>query len=187
MTHVLTFLLIALPTATALAADHAHAGEAHGIPWGKLIFSSVNLLIFLEILRRFAWPSVRDWLAARRDQIVGDLESAARAKQEAEALQAQWKERLTNLGGEIEDMRKLAQAEIDAEREQILSDAKRMADSIRSDALKVAAQELRSAKTMLRVEVAKQALAIASRVAGERLTGDDQRRFIDEFLQQVNT
>jgi F-type H+-transporting ATPase subunit b len=182
----LAFLLVALPTATALAAGDAPHGEHHGIPWGKLIFSTINLLIFLSILRRFAWPSVREWLSARRDQIVADLESAARAKHEAEQLQAQWKERLAKLSDEIAGMRKQAQAEIEAEREQILSDAKQMADSIRSDAEKVAAQELRSAQAMLRVEVAKHALAIASRIAEERLSAGDQRRFVDEFLQQVD-
>ena len=185
MNRLFPLLLASMPAAAALAATEGHHEGHQGVPWGKLLFSTINLLIFLFILRRFAWPAIRDWLKQRRDQIVGDLESAARAKRQAEQLQAEWKARLANLATEIAAMRQQAESEIAAEREQILAAAARMADAIRKDAEKVAAQELRGAQGMLRAEVARQALAIASRTAPGRLSADDQRRFVDEFLQQA--
>jgi F-type H+-transporting ATPase subunit b len=182
--RLLPSVLAALLPVAAQAAGGAHA-EHHGIPWAKLLFSTINLAIFVAILRRFAWPMVRDFLAARRAQIVADLEHAARAKREAEKLAAEWKERLAGLAAEIDAMRNKASSEIEAERAEILAAARRMAESIRRDAEKVAGQELSGARTRLRAEVARQALEIASRLAAERLSAEDQRRFVSEFTEQV--
>lgn len=179
----LAVLAVLVPVAVR-AAGGEHA-EHHGIPWAKLLFSTINLAIFVAILRRYAWPLVRASVAARREKILADLEHAARAKREAEKLAAEWKERLAGLAAEIEAMRKKAGAEIEAEREEILAAARRMAESIRRDAEKVAEQELLAARTALRSEVARQALEIASRLAAERLSDDDQHRFVREFTEQV--
>jgi F-type H+-transporting ATPase subunit b len=180
-------VLAALVPVAAVAAGGGHGAEHHAIPWAKLLFSTINLAIFLYILRRFAWPLIRSGLSARRDRIVAELEHAARAKREAEALAAEWKERLAGLAAEIAAMREKANIEIAAEREEILAAARRMAESIRRDAEKLAEQELLAARGALRAEVARQALAIASNLAAERLSADDQRRFVSEFIEQVGT
>lgn len=49
----------------------------------------------------------------------------------------------------------------------------------------MAESEIRSAQEALRAEVAKQALAIAERLAPQRLTPADQQRFVREFVEQV--
>jgi F-type H+-transporting ATPase subunit b len=187
MTRAPAALLFTFLPEAALAAEEAHHAAPHGVPWGKLFFMTVNLVIFYWVLRRFAYPLVADWLHERRARVVADLERAAAAKRDAEALQAEWKKRLANLGAELDELRRKAQAEIAVEREEILAAARRTAETIRRDAERAAEQELRNAQELLRAEVAKQALDIASRLADERLTPDDRRRFVDDFIRQVHT
>jgi F-type H+-transporting ATPase subunit b len=175
---------LAMP-AVALAAKVEEHHGAHGVPWAKLAFSTINLGIFLYILRRFAWPVLRNWTAERRTAIADALAQAERAKREAEALRAEWERRLDRLGGELEGMLAQARGDIAAERDQILAAARRTAEAIRRDAQRTAESEIRNAQEALRAEVAKQALAIAEGLAPQRLTPADQQRFVAEFVQQV--
>lgn len=186
---------ILLVPGLALASAAAEHHEPHGIPWGTLFFSTVNLVIFLLLLPRLlplflktmGLPASRDDLQNRRAEIRNALEQAAKAKQDSERLKEEWEQRLANLAGEIDTLRQQAHREIAAEREQILAAAKQLADVIRKDAQKAAEQEVRSAEARLREEVAAQALAIAHRLAPQRLTRADQERFVGDFIQQVQS
>jgi F-type H+-transporting ATPase subunit b len=177
----------------ALASASAEHHEAHGIPWGTLIFSTINLAIFLFLLPRLlhlflktmGLPASSDDLKSRRSDIQNALQQAAKAKEESERLKDEWDRRLANLGTEIEALRQQARQEIATEREQILAAAKQLAESIRRDAQKAAEQEVRNAEALLREEVAAQALGIARRLAPQRLTAADQERFVGDFIQQV--
>jgi F-type H+-transporting ATPase subunit b len=176
---------LALWPSLAWADEIAEHGTGHGVPWAKLAFSTVNFLIFLAILRRFAWPAVRNWLAERRIQVTNALAEADRAKREAEALRAEWQRRLDALGIELEGMLKQARADIAIERDQILAAARRTAEAIQRDAERTADSEIRSAQQALRAEVARQALALAEQLAPQRLTAADQQRFVRDFVRQV--
>ncbi len=176
---------IAQPAAAFASAVEEHGEAAHGIPWGKLALSLINFSIFVFILRRSAWPTLRNWAAERRARIAQELAEADRAKREAEALRAEWQRRLEDLSGELEEMLRQARADIAVERDQILAAARKTAEAIHRDAQRTADSEIRNARDALRAELAAQALAVAERLAPQRLTPTDQSRFVDEFVQQV--
>ena len=176
-------VLLALPT-LVLASEAEHQAP-HGIPWGKLAFSTVNLAIFVVILARFVWPNVKDLLRSRRADVVGLLEKASKAKAEAERLQREWEARVANLNVELEALRRQAEADIAAERQRILEATRKVAEAIRRDAERTAEQEVRGAEAMLRQEVAAQAFAVARDLARQRVGANEQQRLVAEFLQQV--
>jgi len=177
------------PAAAFAAAVEEHAEAAHGIPWGKLALSTINLTVFLLILPRaikgLVGISPRVWLAERRARVAQELGEADRAKREAEALRAEWQRRLEQLSGQLEEMLRQARADIGVERDQILAAARKTAEAIHRDAQRTADSEIRNARNALRAELAAQALAVAERLAPQRVTPTDQRRFVDEFVQQV--
>ena len=190
MKRCMAWALVVLLPAAALAAEvEEHHGGTHGVPWAKLAFSAANFAIFLFLLPRLVQGligvNVREWLAVRRRTVAEALAQADRARQEAEALRAEWQRRLDTLGTELESMLAQARADIAAERDQILAAARKAAEAIHRDAQRTAESETRNAEQALRAEVAKQALAIAERLAPQRLTPVDQRRFVDEFVEQV--
>ncbi len=178
---ILTLLMIAHPVLAFASAD-----EHHGMSTPlKLGVMTINLLIFLAILRSSALPAVKEWVADRRSQVVDALEKAANAKREAEQLKQQWTERLASLDKEIVEMRAQAQTQIESERDQILEAAAKLADSIRRDAERAAEQELRNARDLLRSEVAQRAYQMAVAAAPSAIGSGEQQRFVDEFLDQV--
>jgi F-type H+-transporting ATPase subunit b len=180
-------LLLSLLPALAVASEEAH-GDAHGhggIPWQTLLFNLINFLIFAWILRRYAWPVIRDYVKARHDRIVAELAAAAKARADAEQLKVLWQQRLAALDDEIKQIRAAAAADAAREREQILAAAQRTAEAIRNDARRTAEQEVRRAESELRQAVAREAVAIATQLVRERLSPADHDRFVSEFLDQV--
>lgn len=180
----IAFCAVLLP-AVALAVEPAVHGEPPAIPWTKLAIMAVNFGLFILILRHVAWPTLRNWIAERRAGVVTALAEAERVKREAQGLRAEWQRRLDRLGGELEAMLRQARADIEAERDAILAAARKTAAAIRRDARTTAENERRAAAELLRGEVAREALAIATRLAPQRLTQADHAAFVDDFLKEV--
>ncbi len=184
----LGFLACALPAfaSTAAASEAAHGHGGGGIPILTLLFSTVNLLIFGFILSRYALPPVRQWVRDRRNQIVTDLEEAAKARGEAMRLKAEWEDRLAKLEETIGQMREQARQDAERERQRILAEAHRMADTIHRDAERTIAAEIRGVQNELRARVVREAVQSAEGQVREKWTADDQQRFIADFVQQVS-
>jgi F-type H+-transporting ATPase subunit b len=187
----LSLATVALLLPLAALAEEVPEGHAgHGAPWLKLLFMAINLAIFIRIApavaRLLLGVDLWEWAATRREKVATALAEADRAKREAEAMRAEWQRRLERLGGELEAMLAQARTDIAKERDQILAAARKSAEAIHRDAQRTADNELRSAQEILRAEVAKQALAIAERLAAQRLTAADQQRFVAEFVAQVH-
>lgn len=177
--------LFTFAATAALGVEDAHGHGHGGIPWAKLLFSSVNLGIFVAILARFVFPQVRCWVRDRRERVVKELEEAAAAKTEAERLRAEWEKRLEQFEREAEEMREQMKRDAQRERERIVAEAERTADGIRRDAERAAAYELRRAEEQLRARLVDQAIGLAEQEARERWTAADQDRFVADFVQQV--
>lgn len=188
---VQALVVAALPLAlagVALATEEGHSGahpHAAGIPVWPLFYATVNLLIFLWVLARFALPAVRNFVRDRRKQIVEALETAAAAKAEALKLQAEWETRLAQFEQSVQEMREQARRDAERERDRILASAHKTAEAIRKDAELAAAYELRRTQELLRAGLVQQALRLAEDTARTALTAADQQRFVADFLKQV--
>ena len=182
-TSWLAATLIALP-AFALAAEEESA-HAAGSPLTSLILSTINLLIFLWILARFVMPTVRNWVRDRHTQVVQTLSDAAAAKAEAEQLRSEWETRMAQVGRTIEDMHTRAREDAQRERDRILAAARKAAESVRKDAERTAAYEIRRMQEQLRHELVSQAMQLAAAAARTQWSPTDQERFIADFLKQV--
>ncbi|HVO27237.1 MAG TPA: ATP synthase F0 subunit B [Candidatus Margulisiibacteriota bacterium] len=169
----------------ALASEEAQGHAAHGVPWGTLLLSAINLSIFVWLLGRFVMPAVRSWVSERRDQVINDLKEAAAAKDEAARLKAEWEARLATLERTTTELRAQAQRDAEQERERILAAARAAADAIRKDAERAAAYELRRMQQQLRAELVRQAVHLAEESTRAQWTAADQQRFIADFLKQV--
>lgn len=183
------FVTLAVMAATAVAQIAVASEEAHhheaGIPVATLIFSTINLLLFLWILARFVLPSVRTWVSERRTHVVTELEAAAAAKAGAQRLRAEWERRIAELDTTIAEMREQARRDSERERERILEAARKAAETIRRDAERAAAYELRRTQEQLRAELVTRAVQLAAAATRKQWSVDDQQRAVGEFLAQV--
>ncbi len=169
-------------TAALLVASNALIRVTPGL----MIWTIVSFLITLFVLKRYAFGPIQKIIDERRDRIRQSLEEADRAREEARKL--------------LEEHRSLiAGARADAE--QILTEARRVADSQRErmreevetdrqrrleDTRRQIEAETQRALAQIRAEVAELTLIAAEKVTGKTLDQADQRRLIEEAISELD-
>lgn len=181
---VVTMMLAGLAT-VALASS----GEGHHVDSGVLLkdflWRCLSFGVTLGLLIYFVRKPIRQGLAGRRDGIEKALREAEAAKAEAEAKFAEYDRKLSKAAAEIEEIQVALRREGEMERERTLANAREMAEKIKQEAEKSAANEVAKARTELRQEAARMAIAMAEDLLKKNFTSDDQKRLVSEYLQKV--
>jgi F-type H+-transporting ATPase subunit b len=156
--------------------------EPNEIIWGTLAF-----LVLLGIMWKFGVPAVKNMEQAREDRIRNDLESAEKARTEAEAEKSQY---LAQIAGAREDAgRIIEEARQSAEqvRRDLIARAEAEANEVRQRAEADIAAQRQRALTELRGDVAQLSIDLAERIVERNLDRDTQRQLVDSFIDQVGS
>lgn len=166
-------------------AEAAGAEGHHGIPWSNIALHTVNLVILLAVLWKFALPMVRDALANRSAGIRREIDEASRLHTDAAARYEALEARLNGLEKQLVDMR--AEAERDAEREQaaILARADKDAAQVAAAAERTIRSEVARARQELREDAARLAVSLAEAQIAREINPADEERFARSFLSAV--
>lgn len=155
------------------------------IQTGPILWTILNFVILLLLLRAVAWKPILKALETRESSIKDALDRADVAKAEAERILSENQKAL--MKAEEESQRVLRDTREYAERIQAEASAKAQEESRRM--LDMAHQEIERSKqqalTELRGEVASLAVGGAERILKESLNGDRHQRILDEYLQQA--
>jgi F-type H+-transporting ATPase subunit b len=185
---VASAFFLAWPLVLWAAAEEGHGGHAEdGSQQLTLVFSAINLTLFIFALRKYALPAIRESLKKRRDAILQALNEGKKAREEAEVLRQEYERKLAGLAAEQERMRQQALADAEREKERLLTEARRMVERVRAEAQQTVQRELEEARRRLRQEVTTQAVQLASAIIRSSLTSNDQSRLVREFVQGVYT
>lgn len=188
------FLLVAAVVAAtevaAIASEPGHGAEAghhdSSAAWITLLFTFVNFSIFLFLLRRYAWPAVRDFLATRHDEIAAAMAAAERARQEAEAIRSEYAAKEAALEETRRRMLDELRRNAEADRDRVLRDAQTASERMRADAERQAEHDLARARRELRAEAARLAAELAEKEVRARLGDTDRARLVREFIEEVD-
>jgi F-type H+-transporting ATPase subunit b len=155
---------------------------------GGLMFWTVAIfLLLLLVLKRFAWPAVLGAVEARERALEQQLAEAERNRAEAAKL--------------LEEHRKLV-ADAKAQAHGVVVEARQLAEKERMVALEKTKQEQEEllararreirderdrALADLRREAVDLSLAAASKLIGERMTGETERRIVTDYLATLGS
>ena len=173
-----------LTTAQAWASEAGHGGH-HTPSFHEIWFPLGNFLIYTFIIAKFALPLVRSFLASRRDDVIATIEQASAKKQQAEALVSEFKIKLAGLDQEIKTMHGSLREEGERDKARLLAEAETLAAKIKEDARFLGEQEVKLARQQIRRELADQAEAAARALISRNLSGADQNRLVQEFIQRI--
>jgi len=176
------FALVLLASSTARASGGGEGESAMALVW-----QAVNLLILFAVLVHFARKPVQEFFRGRREQVKGDLDSAASVLSDAEQRLAEWEARAARLDGEVEEIKAAARQRAEAEGERVLADAEASAERIKKDALAAVDQEVARARSELRAEAAALATQLAADLLRQNVTEADQQRLVEEFVERVES
>lgn len=150
-----------------------------------LIAQILNFLILVLVLSAIAYKPLLRVMDERKAKLAGDLSAAEKAKEDAEAIKAQYAEKLAEAKAEaqaiIDEARKAAaadhdkvMAEVKAEQEQIIATAKQ---SI------VADQE--KAMEDVRAQVINLSMAVASKIVEQKLGSEEDEKLAGKIADSL--
>jgi F-type H+-transporting ATPase subunit b len=172
--------------ALVLAQEEDSGNDLISVVPGLMIWTVITFAIVFFVLRKLAFGRIQAMIDARRDRIREALDEADRARTEAREA--------------IEENRKLvAQAKVQAE--EILVEARRVGEAQRHRVIEEARADLdrrleenrkaieaenQRLVEQIRREVVELTLVAAEKVTGKVLGAEDQRRLIDEAIDEID-
>jgi len=174
--------------AMALAADEAAAAEG-GNPmsfeWAPYVASLIVFGAAFFILSRTAWPKIVSGLQEREEKIRRDIAEAEKSRKQAEKALSEYEQALADAraeAGKILDQARQDQQRLAAElKSKTEAELNAMRDSAKRDieaAKKQAVGEIYD-------HMATVATSIAGRILEREISADDQRRLVEESLNQL--
>jgi F-type H+-transporting ATPase subunit b len=161
--------------------EHAAKGPLT-VEFGLMFWTVIVFIALLLVLRRFAWPAVLGAVEARERALEEQLAQAERDRKEAAALLAQHQKLLAE--GRTQAHLLLAEARAAAEKERALGleKARQEQEELMERARREIASERDRAVVELRREAVDLSLAAATKLIGERLNSENDRRIVQEYL-----
>ncbi|MDI6776181.1 MAG: F0F1 ATP synthase subunit B [Syntrophales bacterium] len=181
--YTVAIALIAVTEAVAGASQEEYGGSSL---W-PFVFQVINFLLLLFVLYKLALPRAKGFFAERSQKIHLSLKEAEEAKSLAEKKLREYEEKLIALDREVEDIRNLAEKEGQAEKERIIAEAEKEAESLKKQAKGIAEQEIRRAKEELRREVARLSLEKAEKIIKDTIKESDQECLIVDYTKEITS
>lgn len=153
-------------------------------PW-TAAFTLANTIALFLVMKKFLFKPVLKIIDERQQEIDGMYADAQKASENAKAMEAEYREKLTQAAQTSERMVREATARGQARQEEILRQANADAQAIISKAEADIAREKKKALNDAKDELADLALDIAGKVVGHSLTGDDQAVLVEKFIEEL--
>jgi F-type H+-transporting ATPase subunit b len=153
---------------------------------GLMVWTVLTFFITFYVLKRVAFGRIQGIIDARRERIREALDEADKARQEAR---------------ELRELTKAEREEAKADRERILEESRGQAQKLFEQARQRADEDLRERleknqqeleaenrriQAQIRRDVVELTLLAAEKVTGKALDADDQRRLVDETIEELD-
>jgi F-type H+-transporting ATPase subunit b len=148
-----------------------------------VIVSALNFIVFFVLVWSFAFKPVSKILSDRRTRIEQGLKDAEQARIDRENAEAERVATLTEARREANEILARAQKIAQETRDADIAATKEELERLRTRALAEIEAEKTRAILDVRAEVADLALLAASKVVGETMSDERQRRLVEEFLK----
>ncbi len=156
-----------------------------GVNFWTALFVLLNTLTIFFVARKFLFKPVMKIIADRQKEIDDMYAEADSAKNEAKALETEYKQKLAVATETSERLVKEAVVRGQNREEEIIRQANQEADAIRNKSSADIALEKKKAINDAKDEISVIALAVAGKVVGRELNAVDQENLINSFIDEL--
>ena len=156
-----------------------------GVNFWTALFTLLNFLALFFVMKRFLVGPVLKIIADRQQEIDDMYSNAGTAQANAQALEEEYKQKLSVAQATGDRIVKEAVTRAQAREEEILRQANEEAGAIMEKAAADIAMEKKKALNDAKDEISDMALAIAEKVVGRELNQADQTKLVDEFINEL--
>ena len=152
---------------------------------GLIIWTIITFLVVLLVLRKFAWPQLLASLDEREKRISDALTAAEQARQEAEEVLREHRQKIAAAEEEARKIVAEARAAGANVRQTIVSQAREEAERMLDQARTSIESEKRAAIAELRRETANLAIQAAGVLIDANLDDEKNRGLVDDLIAKI--
>lgn len=153
---------------------------------GLMIWTLIVFGVTLILLWRIVFPRISEALERRQHAIEESIDHARRSREEADALLAEYRQHLHEAREQAEEIVKRARQTADAHEREARDRAQELAAEGSARAQREIEEATRRGLQELRDQVADLTIMAAEKVTRKALDEADQRRLVDEALQDLD-
>jgi len=153
---------------------------------GLMVWTLFLFGVSMFILYKVAFPRIAEALDKRQRAIEDSIDTADRTRREADALLAEYRERLTAARQQADDIVARARKSGEQQEADAVAAGKVRRDELLEQARRDIQVETRRAIQEIRAEVADLTILATEKVTRKTLTSDDQRRLVDEAVAELD-
>lgn len=147
----------------------------------------IAFLVIWVVLAKLVWPQVLGMMEKRQQKIQDDLDAAEHSRIEAAEQAKSYEAKIVEAHQQAEAIVSKAKKEAEEERAQILAKAQRDAADVVAKAHGAVESERHKAMIELSGSVVDLSVEIASKIIGNDLSVEEQRRLAEKYLAEVGS
>lgn len=156
-----------------------------GVDFWTSLFILLNTLAIYFVAKTYLFIPVKTMIDSRQNEIDAMYADAESAKAQANALEAEYKQKLSVAQETSDRLVKDATVRAQAREEEILRKASADASAILEKATADIALEKKKAMNDAKNEISDLALTLAGKIVEKELGADDQSGLIDRFIEEL--
>lgn len=150
-----------------------------------IIATLLNTLILFLVLKHFLFDKVNKVIEDRENDVKETYRQADEAKENAEKLEAEYTNRLEGAKEESAQIIQTATRKAQQRSDEIISEARTEAKGLVDNASREIEREKKIAVNQIKNEIADIAFSAAAAVVEKDMTGEDNERLIEKFIDNV--
>jgi F-type H+-transporting ATPase subunit b len=153
---------------------------------GLMIWTLLVFGITMYVLSKVAFPRIQEALDKRANAISESIDQAEKTRKEADQILQEYRGRLREAREQADEIVARARKTAEAAKAQAAEEGRDKREELLAAARRDIEAETRRSLERIRKEVADLTVLTTEKVTRKSLTGDDQRKLIDEALSEVD-
>ena len=151
----------------------------------EILAQVLSFFLLLFLLRIFAWKKILGLLDQRQEKISSQLGEIEDTKLEIAKLKKDYESKISNIASEAQAKINQAVEQAKAVTAQMRKKAHEEAQDIITDARAQVKHEVSKVQEQLKEKIVDIALGAASNLIQEKLTGEGDRKIVEDFIKEV--
>ncbi len=151
----------------------------------SIVVQLINTCIMCFILAKLLYNPVLNFLNARKERIASQIDEANKMLDEAKTLKMQYELKLEDIETERSDILETARASAIKSSQQIISQAKEEADTIKKRAMLDIEREQAKVQDEVKKQIIKVSTAMSEKFIAAKISESEQEKLVEETIRDL--
>ncbi len=155
------------------------------ISWSDVLLVCISSLIIVLFCKHFFWDKLIAFVKKRQQLIQDNIDESEQLRTAALKEKQEYDAQLASAGGKANEIIDMAKREAQAQKAQILDEARIQAQNINRAAQEEIERDKLKAQSEMKNAITDVALAAAGQILGSEIDADKQKKILDDLIDEA--